>query len=316
MAKVKLKDLSRKEDLLAGGHRLCAGCGASPIIRQVLLSSDYPVVVAQATGCVEVATSPYPYTSWRVPWIHSAFENAAATISGAESMYRALKKKGKIPQERLIKFIAIGGDGGTYDIGLQSLSGALERGHSFLYICYNNGAYMNTGVQRSSSTPRWTDTTTSPAGSVIPGKQQNAKDLTAIIAAHKIPYLAQASPGYYFDLMEKVKKALSKDGPTFINVLAPCPLGWRFESSESMNLARLGVDSYYWPLYEIEDGITRITYRPKEKKPILEWLKSQGRFRHLLKPDNRHLIDEIQASVDKEWEQLLKKEKYSTVKDQ
>jgi pyruvate ferredoxin oxidoreductase beta subunit len=188
---LRLKELSKKEELLTGGHRLCAGCGAPIIIRQVLMAAEVPVVAANATGCLEVSTTIYPYTAWRIPWIHTAFENAAATISGVESMYRALKKKGKI--DRKIKFIAFGGDGGTYDIGFQSLSGAMERGHDIVYICYDNGAYMNTGIQRSSATPLGANTTTSPAGRVIPGKVQPRKNLTKIMAAHGIPYVAHAT---------------------------------------------------------------------------------------------------------------------------
>jgi pyruvate ferredoxin oxidoreductase beta subunit len=186
-----LKDIAAKEDRLGPGHRMCAGCGAPIIVRQILNAIEEPVVVANATGCLEVATTIYPYTAWRVPWIHSAFENAAATIAGVEAMYRSLVRQGKI-EDRNIKFLAFGGDGGTYDIGLQALSGALERGHNFLYICYDNQGYMNTGIQRSSATPHGAATTTSPAGTVIPGKPQFRKDLTAIVAAHDIPYAAQA----------------------------------------------------------------------------------------------------------------------------
>jgi len=222
-----LKELSKREELLAGGHRLCAGCGASIVVRQILLAAGRNVVVSSATGCLEVATTIYPYTSWRVPFIHSAFENSAATACGVEAMYQSLKRKGKLPVDEEIKFIAFGGDGGTYDIGLQSLSGGLERGHDFLYVCYDNGAYMNTGIQRSSSTPLGADTTTSPAGKVIPGKQQYRKDLTDVVEAHHIPYLAQASPHNWKDLNHKVEKALSIRGPKFLNVIAPCHRGWR-----------------------------------------------------------------------------------------
>lgn len=186
-----LKELSKKQSVLIGGHRLCSGCGIPLIVKQVLLGTDDPVVICTATGCLEVATTIYPYTSWRMPWIHSAFENAAATISGVESMYQSLKKQGKIPKDKKIKFIAFGGDGGTYDIGLQSLSGALERRHDFLYVCYDNGAYMNTGVQRSSSTPYGAASSTTPVGKVLLGKQHFHKDLTAIIVAHNIPYAAR-----------------------------------------------------------------------------------------------------------------------------
>ncbi len=298
------KELAKKPDRLSPGHRLCAGCAAPIVVRQILAAIDDPVVVSNATGCLEVATTIYPYTAWRVPWIHNAFENAASTISGVEAAYRSLVRQGKIP-ERNIKFIAFGGDGGTYDIGFQALSGALERGHQFLYICYNNEAYMNTGIQRSGATPLGAHTTTSPAGSVIPGKPQMRKDLTAIIAAHDIPYVAQAAPTQWKDLMEKVRKAVNCGGPAFLNILASCNRGWRHETYETLEITQLAVDTCYWPLFEVENGVWRLTYKPKEKLPVEEWLKRQGRFRHLFRPENRHLIDELQAEVDRRWERLL-----------
>jgi pyruvate ferredoxin oxidoreductase beta subunit len=298
------KELAKKPDRLSPGHRLCTGCGAPIVVRQILAAIDDPVVVSNATGCLEVATTIYPYTAWRVPWIHNAFENAASTISGVEAAYRSMVRQGKIP-ERNVKFIAFGGDGGTYDIGFQALSGALERGHQFLYICYNNEAYMNTGIQRSSATPLGAHTTTSPAGSVIPGKPQMRKDLTAIIAAHDIPYVAQAAPTQWKDLMEKVRKAVNCGGPAFMNILASCNRGWRHETYETLEVTQLAVDTCYWPLFEVENGVWRLTYKPKEKLPVEEWLKRQGRFRHLFRPENRHLIDELQAEVDRRWERLL-----------
>ncbi|MEW6446888.1 MAG: thiamine pyrophosphate-dependent enzyme [Bacillota bacterium] len=304
---LKLKELAQREVLLAPGHRMCAGCGAPTIAKMVLLAaSDYPVVAASPTGCLEVSTCISDHTAWMVPWIHSAFENAGATLSGVETMYRALKKKGKIDKE--IKFIAIGGDGGTYDIGLQSLSGAMERGHDLLYVCYDNGAYMNTGIQRSSATPLGADTTTSPAGSVIPGKMQRRKDLTRIMAAHNIPYAAQASPSHWSDFMKKVRKAVSIKGPKFINVISPCHRGWRSRVEDTILLSRLAVQTCYWPLYEVENGVTRITYKPREKKPIAEFLKLQGRFKHLFTPENDWIIKRFQEDIDREWERLQKEE--------
>jgi pyruvate ferredoxin oxidoreductase beta subunit len=275
-------------------------------VRQVLAAIDGPVLIANATGCLEVATSLYPNTAWEVPWIHNAFENAAATLSGVEAAYRSLVRQGKIPEQD-IKFLAFGGDGGTYDIGLQALSGAVERGHQFLYVCYNNEAYMNTGIQRSSATPLSAHTTTSPAGEVIPGKQRSRKDLTAIMAAHNIPYVAQAAPSQWRDLMQKTRKGVSCGGPAFVNVLASCNRGWRHGTDEGVELTQLAVDSCYWPLYEVENGEWRLTYRPKEKRPVEEWLRRQGRFRHLFQPsgENRHLIEELQAEVDLRWQQLL-----------
>lgn len=299
---LSLKELSKKEERFTSGHRMCAGCGAPIIVKQVLMATDYPIIASNATGCLEVSTCISTYTSWKIPWIHSAFENAAATISGVETMYRALKKKGIIDKE--IKFVAFGGDGGTYDIGLQSLSGAMERGHDMLYICYDNGAYMNTGIQRSSATPYGADTTTCPAGSVIPGKLQKRKDLTKIMSAHGIPYVAQASPAHWADLIKKVRKAFEIKGPKFMNVISPCNRGWRSNTNDAILLSRLAVDTCYWPLYEVENGVTRITFKPKEKKPIEEFLRPQGRFKHLFAPENQWMLKQIQEDIDKDWEEL------------
>ncbi|MDP3260818.1 MAG: thiamine pyrophosphate-dependent enzyme, partial [Thermodesulfovibrionales bacterium] len=279
-------------------------CGAPIIVKMVLLASDYPIVAANATGCLEVSTCISDYTAWKIPWIHNAFENAAATLSGVETMYRSLKKQGKIDKE--IKFIAFGGDGGTYDIGFQSLSGAMERGHDMLYVCYDNGAYMNTGIQRSSATPYGADTTTCPAGSVIQGKPQPRKNLTKIMAAHDIPYTAQASPSHWLDLVKKVKKALEIKGPKFMNILSPCNRGWRSRTDDAIMLSRLAVETCYWPLYEIENGVTKVTFKPKEKKPLVDFLKPQGRFKHLFAPENENMLKNFQEMVDKEWGALLK----------
>src|SRR5690554_147006 len=300
-----LKQLAAKEDLLTGGHRACAGCAAPIIVRQVLLAAEHPVVVGSATGCLEVTTTLFPYTAWKVPFIHNAFENSAATVSGVEAAYQSLKRQGKYDKE--VRFIAFGGDGGTYDIGLQSLAGAMERGHQMLYICYDNHAYMNTGIQRSSATPLGAHTTTSPAGKVIPGKNQYRKDLTAIMVAHNIPYVAQTSVSHWRDLVTKVKKALDTPGPTFINVLSPCRLGWGFKPEDTIELAREAVENCFWPLYEVENGVYKLTYKPKEKKPVVEWLKKQTRFRHLFKPGNEELLARVQENVDTEWEKLLSK---------
>ncbi len=306
VTKLAPKELAKKEERLAPGHRLCAGCGAAIIVRQMLAAIDEPVVLANATGCLEVATTIYPYTSWRVPWIHNAFENAASTISGVEAAYRSLVRQGKI-EDQDVKFIAYGGDGGTYDIGIQALSGAVERGHQFLYVCYDNGAYMNTGIQRSSATPFGAHTTTSPAGKVIPGKKQFRKDLTKIMAAHDIPYVAQAAPSKWRDLMQKTRKAVHCGGPAFMNVLSSCNRGWRHETDETIEVTQLAVDSCYWPLYEVENGEWNLTYKPRKKVPVEKWLERQGRFSHLFKDENRHMIDELQAEVDRRWEELLER---------
>lgn len=311
---LSLKELSKKEVLLTAGHRMCAGCGAPIVVKMALLASDYPVVASNATGCLEVSTCISEYTAWKIPWIHNAFENAAATLSGVETMYRSLKKQGKIDKE--IKFIAFGGDGGTYDIGFQSLSGAMERGHDMLYICYDNGAYMNTGIQRSSATPFGADTTTCPAGSAVPGKLQQRKDLTKIMAAHGIPYVAQASPSHWSDLMKKVRKALEIKGPKFMNIIAPCNRGWRSRTDDAILLSRLAVETCYWPLYEIENGITRVTVKPKEKKPLVDFLKPQGRFKHMFAPENEWMLKQAQEEVDRNWERLLREEEFTKPKEE
>ncbi len=301
-----LKELTHREDRLAGGHRLCAGCGASIAVRQVLLGAgEDPVVVGCATGCLEVSTTMYPYSSWKTPFIHNAFENSAATISGVEAAFNGLRRAGKIDSDKKVRFVAFGGDGGTYDIGLQSLSGAMERGHDMVYVCYDNGAYMNTGIQRSSATPKGAWATTSEVGSAQAGKQQRRKDLTAIIAAHGVPYVAQASISHWKDLTTKAEKAFNTPGPAFLNVFAPCPRGWRIPSSKTVEIAKLAVQTGFWPVYEVEDGVWRQTVKVANRKPIEEFLKPQGRFKHLFAPGNEELLAEIQSDVDRAWDALM-----------
>jgi pyruvate ferredoxin oxidoreductase beta subunit len=298
-----LKELTANQDRLAGGHRLCSGCGASIAVRQILLAAgDSEVVASCATGCLEVSTTIYPYSSWRTPFIHNAFENSAATMSGVEAAFKGRQRAGKIPAEKKMKFIAFGGDGGTYDIGLQSLSGAMERGHDMVYVCYDNGAYMNTGIQRSSATPLGAWATTSEVGSAQQGKIQRRKDLTSIIADHGVPYAAQASVSHWRDLTTKAEKAFAVDGPAFINVLSPCPRGWRTLPNQSIEIAKAGVQTGFWPLFEVEDGKWRITVKLRERKPVEEFLKPQGRFKHLFKPENAELLATIQTEVDRYWE--------------
>jgi pyruvate ferredoxin oxidoreductase beta subunit len=300
-----IKELSTREDRLAGGHRLCAGCGASIAVRQVLLGAgETPVVAGCATGCLEVSTTIYPYTSWKTPFIHNAFENSAATISGVEAAFKGLKAAGKVPADKRVKFVAFGGDGGTYDIGLQSLSGAMERGHDMVYVCYDNGAYMNTGIQRSSATPFHAWATTAEVGKAQQGKMQRRKDLTSIIAAHNVPYVAQASVSHWKDLTDKAEKAFAVEGPAFINVLAPCPRGWRTKSQDTIAIAKSAVQTGFWPLFEVVDGDWRQTVKVMNKKPIEEFLKPQGRFSHLFKPGNEQLLIEVQAEVDRYWEYI------------
>jgi pyruvate ferredoxin oxidoreductase beta subunit len=299
-----LKELSTRNEPLTGGHRMCPGCGAPIVVRQILLASKDPVVVVSATGCLEVSTTIFPYSAWKVPFLHNAFENAGATLSGVEAAYQNFKKKGKISQH--INFVAFGGDGGTYDIGLQSLSGAMERGHDILYVCYNNEAYMNTGVQRSGATPKGANTTTEPAGKLAQGKVQWRKDLTEIMVAHNIPYVAQGIIGNWNDLTRKAEKAFSIRGPKFMNVLQPCRLGWGYKPEDTLELARLAADTCVWPVYEVENGVYKVN-KPRTKKPVIDYLKTQERFRHLFKPGNEALLEDIQKEVDRRWEILLKK---------
>ena len=299
-----LKQLSELPSRLAPGHRLCGGCGASIAVRQVLMGAgDTPVVVSSATGCLEVSTTVYPYNSWDVPFIHNAFENSAATLSGVEAAFKALKRAGKIDPDKKVKFIAFGGDGGTYDIGLQSLSGAMERGHDMVYVCYDNGAYMNTGIQRSGATPYGAWTTTSEVGSCGLGKMQRRNDLTSFLAAHHIPYIAQASVSHWQDLVRKAEKAINTDGPAFINVLAPCPRGWRIPFDMTVEIARLGVETNFWPLFEVENGVWSLTEQ-RRVKPVEEFLKPQGRFKHMFKPGNEWMVAECQAQTDANLEYL------------
>ncbi len=298
--------IATKEARLTSGHRMCAGCGAPPVathIMRALKEGDH-AVVAGATGCMEVSTFIYPYTAWKDSFIHTAFECAAATLSGAEAAYNAMKRQGKI--DNTTKFIAFGGDGGTYDIGLQSLSGAMERGHDMVYVCYDNGAYMNTGIQRSSATPKFSSTTTSPSGKVIPGKLQQRKDLSKIMVGHNIPYMAQTIAHMNFkDLYEKAEKAIYTEGAAFLNVLAPCPRGWGYPTGDLMKINKLAVDTCYWPLYEVVNGVYKITYKPAKKLPITEFLKPQKRFSHMFKPGNEWMIEEFQNEIDLRWQELL-----------
>lgn len=302
------REIQAREERLAPGHRMCAGCGGTIAVRNVLkaLHPGDKAVIGNATGCLEVSTYMYPYTAYEDSYVHNAFENAGATLSGVETAYHALKKRGKIGSE--YKFITFGGDGGTYDIGLQSLSGAMERGHDLVYVCYDNGAYMNTGIQRSSATPMYADTTTTPVGSQSNGKPQSRKDLATIIAAHNIPYVAQTTfIGNMKDLYVKAERAIYTPGAAFLNIMAPCPRGWRYDAPDIIEICKLGVETCYWPLFEVVEGEWRLNYQPKHKLPLEDFLKKQGRFKHLFKPGNEYLIEAFQAEVDKRWEELLKK---------
>jgi pyruvate ferredoxin oxidoreductase beta subunit len=299
-----------KQNRLVSGHRTCAGCPIGIILRTVMAACESDVVVTSATSCAEVTTTIYPYTSWNIPWMHSVFANAAATISGIETAYKSLKKQGKIKKK--IKFMGFGGDGGSFDIGLQSLSGALERGHDFVYVCYNNEAYQNTGNQRSSATPYGTSTTTTPSGKESFGKTTFSKDLTEIAIAHNIPYVAQANPGNILDLYNKAKKAFETPGPAVIVVFAACPTNMKAASNKTIEISKKAIESNFWPLYEVENGKYKINYKPQKRINIEEFLSTQTKFKEVLK--NKKEIEFIQKHIDDNWNKLLDKEKISNYK--
>ena len=296
-----VRTLTQKE-YLAPGHRACQGCAEVLAVRLVAKAVGRNVVVASATGCMEIVSSPLPFTSWRVPWFHVAFENAAAVASGIEAGLKVLMRKGRIPSKKIVT-IGMAGDGGTADIGLQALSGALERGHDMIYVCYDNEAYMNTGIQRSSSTPFGASTTTSPAGKVKMGQMTWKKNMPAIAAAHNIPYVATACPSYPIDLVQKVKKAANKEGPAYLHILSVCPTGWRSAPDLSIRLGRLAAETGVFPLYEVEDGQYRLTIDFPTLRPIRDYIKLQGRFRHL----TDDMINAIEKRIHKEYEQLKEK---------
>jgi len=294
--------LVNEQENFASGHRACIGCGEALAVRLACKVLGDNVIIANATGCMEIVSSPFPCTSWGVPWIHTLFENTAAVASGIEAGLKAMTRKGRRPEQG-VKVVAMAGDGGTSDIGLQALSGALERGHNFLYLCFDNEAYMNTGIQRSSSTPYGASTTTSPVGKVSIGQFTWKKNMPAIVAAHNIPYIATASASYPFDLMSKVKKGLDTAGPAYVHILSVCPVGWRCSSDLSVRMGRLAVEAGIFPLYEIEDGRYKLSLDFPRLRPVQDYLKLQGRFRHL----SEETIAEIQHRVDKEYTKLKDK---------
>ena len=291
--------LVTKKENFAPGHRACIGCGEALAVRLVCKALGQNTIIASATGCMEIVSSPLPTTSWKVPWIHTLFENTAAVASGIESGLKMLMKKGRIAQQD-ITVVAMAGDGGTSDIGLQALSGAMERGHNFVYLCFDNEAYMNTGIQRSSSTPYGASTTTSPAGKVSIGQVTWKKNMPAIAAAHNIPYVATACPSYPFDLMDKVEKAAATPGPAYVHILSVCPTGWRCPTDLSVKLGRLAVETGIFPLYEVEDGQYKLNFDFPRLKPVTAYMKLQGRFRHL----SEDIIEKIQQRVTADYAAL------------
>jgi Pyruvate:ferredoxin oxidoreductase and related 2-oxoacid:ferredoxin oxidoreductases, beta subunit len=304
----------QKRSVLLPGHRLCAGCAAPIVVKLAGFAFRGPTIVVNATGCLEVASTVFPYTSWAVPWIHNAFENAASTAAGVECAIKALKKTGRLPYEH-VDVVVFAGDGGTFDIGFQALSGMAERGHDVLYILYDNEAYMNTGIQRSGGTPKYAATTTSPAGEVIPGKTESKKPIADIMVAHRIPYVATATPAHWMDFMKKVRKGLEVNGPGFIHSLSSCDRGWRHDNAISIEVLRRAVDTCYFPLWEwapetgyvLTDRSLVIARNPSLKQPIERFVEVQGRFRHLMKPENKEKLKELQEHVNKVWEDLLKR---------
>lgn len=290
---------------LAPGHSTCAGCGIPAIVRTVLGQTEDPVVVVSVTGCLEVTSTLYPYSAWKVPFIHSAFENGGATAAGIDGAIKALRQRGKISADKRIQVVVFAGDGGTYDIGLQSLSGALERQHDFLYVCYDNEAYMNTGGQRSGATPYGADTETTPAGKRSFGKKEKRKDLMSIVIAHHLKYAAQANVAFLPDLAKKAKKAFEIEGPRFLLVLQPCTNLWKYPTSEYVRIGKLATETNFWPLWEYFEGKYKINWATENPKPLEEFLKTQGRFKHLSKPGNEKVITEMQKEVDEEWKRLV-----------
>ncbi|MFC1958757.1 pyruvate synthase subunit PorB [Chloroflexota bacterium] len=291
-----------KEEYFAPGHRACIGCGEALAVRLASKALGPNTIIVSATGCMEIVASQLPWTSWRVPWIHTLFENTAAVASGIEAGLKTLKSKGK-KSDQDIHVVATAGDGGTSDIGLQALSGALERRHDFLYICWDNEAYMNTGIQRSSATPYGASTTTAPAGKKSIGQVTWKKNMPVIVAAHDIPYVATACPSYPFDLMDKVAKGAAINGPAYVHIFSVCPTGWRSAPELSIEVGRLAVQTGIFPLYEIEDGEYKLSINIAERKPVEDYLKLQGRFRHLSEDDRKV----IQDRVDKEYAKLMEK---------
>jgi len=294
---------------LGAGHAACAGCPAPTVIQAAIYAAREglgcePVVVF-ATGCMQMVSSIYPHNAWRIPFLHSAFGNAAAVASGVEAAIRARRARGELPADRDIKVLAFAGDGGSYDIGLQALSGAMERGHDLTFICYNNEAYMNTGIQRSSATPSGAFTHTARSG-----KTEAPKDLTWIMAAHALPYVAQACVARYQDMIAKLSKAIAVKGPAFVNVLSSCPVGWGLAHTDDvLSVADLAVECNAWPLYECENGRYRITYRPAQPRPVRHYVQMQGRFQHLLEPGREDCLDRLQKWVDAKWAELCRLER-------
>ena len=286
-----------RSNAITSGHRACQGCGEALGARYALdaamQAADGQLVAINATGCLEVFTTPYPETSWQIPWLHSLFGNAPAVATGVAA---ALRVKGR----ENVKVVAQGGDGGTVDIGFGCLSGMFERNDDVLYICYDNEAYMNTGVQRSSATPPAARTATTPALGDEPGNVfGTGKFLPLIAMAHNIPYVATASVADLHDLEAKITKAMSIKGARYVHIMVPCPLGWGAASNITIRLARLAIESGLFPLFEAEHGEVKHVHKIRRKVPVTEYLKLQRRFAHLFKSEgDQTRIDAIQHMAD------------------
>ena len=281
--------MDTKNKFISPGHNACAGCGQLSAVQAVMRGLNKDVIIANATGCLEVTTTAYPQSAWGLPWIHSLFENASSVASGIKA---ALNKKG----DKKTKVVVQGGDGGTFDIGFGLISGMWERGENILYICYDTEAYSNTGIQASGATPYGADTTTSPSGLESIGSTQRKKDMAAIALAHGLKYVAQSSAGFPDDITNKVKKALEVTGPSYIQILCPCIPGWKINNDEAIMMGKLAVQTGLYPLLEYTDGqLTASSVNSNfTAKPVGEYLKGQGRFKHLKEND----ISAIQKLAD------------------
>jgi pyruvate ferredoxin oxidoreductase beta subunit len=282
------------EEFFSSGHNACSGCGAAIAMRHISNIIGKNSIVSIATGCMEVISTPYPNSAWKIPCIHSAFGNAAATAAGIEAALNHQGKKG-------VNVVAIAGDGGTFDIGLQALSGMIERQQKILFICYDNEAYENTGIQRSGATPKFAETTTTPFGTLIHGKTEWKKNMPMILAAHnERVYVATANISYLGDLKAKIIKALNFNGPSYIQVYTPCIPGWKIPENSTIEVSRLAVQTRIWPLYEIENGALKFNVDIINPKPLKNYIKMQGRFSRLSDRE----IDEMQNRVNLKYEKL------------
>ena len=295
MAKLSIPE----QELMLSGHMGCLGCGGTLAMRYALKALGKNTMLSIPACCWAVMPGVFPYSCLNVPTIFTAFETTGASIGGIRA---ALKAKGKDG----INVVGWAGDGGTFDIGIQALSGAVERNDDIIYICYDNEAYMNTGIQRSSSTPEGTWTTTTPVGTTDFWEMTPKKNMVEIMVAHRIPYTAVATVGYPEDLIKKIKKATKIKGPKYIQIFAPCPTGWRSPPDKTVELARMAVQTHLYPIYEVENGIYKISKKPKRRE-IRDYIRMQGRFGHL----TDEFIENIQKQVDNEWEFLLKKEEFT-----